>query len=63
MEDFRHRCITIGQEISVLRGDEVRHGKAVDVDDDGGLKVEFSDGHRETVTSGEVSIRGMYGYV
>ena len=63
MEDFRHRCITIGQEISVLRGDEVRHGKAVDVDDDGGLKVEFSDGHQETVTSGEVSIRGMYGYV
>ena len=63
MEDFRHRCITIGQEISVLRGEDVRHGKAVDVDNDGGLVVTFSDGHQETVTSGEVSIRGMYGYV
>lgn len=63
MEDFRHRCITIGQDISVLRGEEVRHGKAVDVDNDGGLVVVFPDGHQETVTSGEVSIRGMYGYV
>lgn len=63
MEDFRHRCITIGQEISVLRGEDVRHGKAVDVDNDGGLVVAFSDGVTETVTSGEVSIRGMYGYI
>lgn len=63
MEDFRHRCITIGQEISVLRGEDVRHGKAVDVDNDGSLVVTFSDGHQETVTSGEVSIRGMYGYI
>lgn len=63
MEDFRHRCITIGQRISILRGDEVRHGKAVDVDNNGGLVVVFPDGHRETITSGEVSIRGMYGYL
>jgi BirA family biotin operon repressor/biotin-[acetyl-CoA-carboxylase] ligase len=41
----------------------VRHGKAVDVDNDGGLVVAFPDGHQETITSGEVSIRGMYGYV
>lgn len=63
MEDFRHRCITIGQRISILQGDEVRHGKAVDVDNNGGLVVVFPDGHRETITSGEVSIRGMYGYL
>ena len=52
-----------GQEISILQGDMVRHGRALDVDDDGGLVVVFSDGHQETVASGEVSIRGMYGYV
>ncbi len=60
---FRRSCITIGQEISLLRGDSVRHGTAVDVDPDGGLVVKFVDGATETVTSGEVSIRGMYGYV
>lgn len=63
MEDFRHRCITIGQEISILRGDQVRHGKAVAVDNDGELIVVFPDGHQEAVASGEVSIRGMYGYI
>ena len=63
MEDFRHRCVTIGQESSVLRGDEVRHGRALSVDDDGGLVVKYDDGTTTTVTSGEVSIRGMYGYV
>ena len=56
-------CITVGQEISLVRGDDIRHGLAVDVDDKGALVVRFSDGHIETVNSGEVSIRGMYGYV
>ncbi len=60
---YRKDCITIGQEISLVRGDEIRHGKALDVDSEGALVVEFPDGHRETVTSGEVSVRGMYGYV
>ena len=63
MAAFTDRCITIGSEISILRGDTVRHGKAVDVDDDGGLIVAFPDGAKETVSSGEVSIRGMYGYL
>ena len=61
---YRKDCITVGQEISLLRvGEEVRHGRAVDVDQEGALVVEFSDGHREAVNSGEVSIRGMYGYL
>ena len=60
---YRENCITLGTEISLVRGEEVRHGKALDIDEDGGLIVEFSPGIRETVSSGEVSIRGMYGYV
>ena len=61
---YRRNCITIGQEISLLRvGQEVRYGKAVGMDDEGALLVTFSDGHTEAVNSGEVSIRGMYGYV
>ena len=27
------------------------------------LVVRFEDGHMETVNSGEISVRGMYGYV
>ena len=61
---YRQDCITIGQEVSLLRvGEEVRHGKAVGMDEVGALLVTFSDGHTETVNSGEVSVRGMYGYL
>ena len=42
---------------------EVRHGRALDVDDEGALVVEFPDSHVEAVNAGEVSIRGMYGYI
>ena len=35
----------------------------VNVDDEGALLVRFPEGTVETVNSGEVSVRGMYGYV
>lgn len=64
LDRYRQDCITIGQEISLLRvGEEVRHGKAVGMDDNGALLVEFANGHTEAVNSGEVSVRGMYGYL
>ena len=60
---YKSHCITLGKDIQVLRGDSIRPGKALDLDDDGGLLVEYTDGSRETVASGEVSVRGMYGYL
>ena len=63
LECYRRDCVTIGREISVLRGQEVLHGTALDVDDQGALVVRFSDGVIRPVNSGEVSIRGMYGYI
>ena len=64
MDRYRAHCVTLGREVSLVRsGDPVRHGLAVDIDGDGALIVEFSPGVRETVNSGEISIRGMYGYV
>ena len=60
---YRENCVTLGQDVSLLRSDTVRHTHAVDVDDDGALIVRFPDGHRETICSGEVSVRGMYGYL
>ena len=63
MDLYRKDCITLGQEILVVRGGEFSYGTAVDLDADGGLVVRFADGCVRTVTSGEVSIRGMYGYI
>lgn len=63
LDRYRDNCITLGQDISLVRGDEVRHGYALSVDDEGALIVRFEDGHTEAVNSGEVSVRGMYGYI
>lgn len=60
---YRQDCVTLGKDISVLRGDQVRHGHALDIDDQGALVVRYEDGATEHVNSGEVSIRGMYGYL
>lgn len=60
---YRSDCVTLGQEVSVLRADTVRHGTAIDIDDEGALIVRFEDSTVETVNSGEVSVRGLYHYV
>lgn len=62
MEAYRRDCITLGQDVRLLRADTVRYGHAEDIDENGALLVRFEDGHTETVNSGEISVRGMYGY-
>lgn len=63
MASYRDNCITLGKEIQVIRGECVRPGKALTLSDDGALLVEYPDGSQELVNSGEVSVRGMYGYL
>lgn len=62
LDAYRRDCITVGKQISIVKADEIRHGTAIGIDDDGALLVEFPDKHIEAVNAGEVSIRGMYGY-
>ena len=61
--EYRARCVNVGKAVRVLRGDEVRQARALDIDGEFGLTVEYEDGSRETVRSGEVSVRGLYGYI
>lgn len=63
LAQYRRDCITLGKPVSLVRGEEIRHGQALDIDEEGALIVRFSSGETETVNSGEVSVRGMYGYV
>lgn len=62
MEQYRKDCITVGQEIQVLKGDTRRCATALSLTDDGSLLVRYQDGTTETVNSGEVHVRGLYGY-
>lgn len=63
MDRYRSDCITVGQQVSIIGGSQVRYGLAIGIDPDGALLVRFPDGHEEAVSSGEVSVRGMYGYI
>ena len=63
LDRYRADCVTLGKEVSVVKADgSVRHGIALDIDAEGALAVQFPEG-TETVNSGEVSVRGMYGYI
>ena len=61
---FRYRadCLTVGRPVKLLRPDGPVEAFAEDIDRDFGLIVRYSDGRRETVIAGEVSVRGLYGY-
>lgn len=64
LDRYRSRCLTLGQDVQLLHPDgTVEAGFAEDIDDQFGLIVRFPDGSRRTVTSGEVSVRGLYGYL
>ena len=56
-------CITIGQDVKVVRGRTERLAHADGLDENAALLVTYADGTQEAVSSGEVSIRGMYGYL
>lgn len=55
-------CITIGKQVRVIRGSDIRTGFATGLDKNGGLIVRYDGGETGVVYSGEVSVRGLYGY-
>ncbi len=64
LERYRKACLTIGKEVQVLHaGEAPRPAFAEGVDENFGLMVRYPDGYRETITAGEVSVRGLWGYV
>lgn len=62
LDEYKESCITIGRDVTVIYKKETVTGKAIDIDETGVLVVETLNGTIR-VTSGEVSVRGIYGYV
>ena len=63
LDRYQKDCILIGSEVRVISPESTREGRALEVLPDGSLMVEFSDGHREAVFCGEVSVRGLWDYL
>ena len=62
LAEYRAACLNIGQTVQLLRGESRERVQALAVDERYGLVVRREDGTTETVRSGEVSVRGLYGY-
>lgn len=58
-EQYRKRCATVGKEVRVIPagGGAQRLGRALYVDDSYHITVEYDTKERETLSSGEVSLR------
>ena len=63
LQEFSAHCITIGQDVKLVRGDDVAYAHADGIDAEAALLVTCPDGAKAAIASGEVSVRGMYGYV
>lgn len=63
VEEYRQSCVNLGKSVRLLWTDKQTEAVAVDVDDQFGLVVRLPDGTVRTVRTGEVSVRGLYGYV
>ena len=62
LAEYRRRCVNLGRTVRLLRPDGEEEAFAEAVDDTFALVVRRADGSREAVSSGEVSVRGLYGY-
>ena len=63
VERYRCDCVTLGKEVQLLWQDVREKVFALDVDGQFGLVVRREDGKTDTIRTGEVSVRGLYGYV
>ena len=62
LAEYRRRCVNLGRTVRLLGPGGGETAEALDIDGDFGLVVRTADGTVRTVRSGEVSVRGLYGY-
>jgi BirA family biotin operon repressor/biotin-[acetyl-CoA-carboxylase] ligase len=60
---YNELLINKDRDVKIIENGRERIMKAIGINEVGALIVEDSDGRQETVISGEVSVRGLYGYV
>lgn len=63
MKICRNNSAVIGKTIRIIRGENETFAKALDLDENGALMVEYKNGTRENLISGEISIRALNGYI
>lgn len=57
VEDYRKMSVVLGREIRYNEGDDFVTARAIDIDSEGGLMVELSDGSVKVLKTGEITVR------
>ena len=63
LDGYKSKSAVLGKEIRVIGKKEEIIGLAVDISEEGHLVVRLADGSLREIMSGEVSVRGLYGYI
>lgn len=63
IEDLKKYSVLIGKRVKISGIGESFEAEAVDIDRDGSLLVKLEGGEIKKVLSGDVSVRGLYGYI
>ncbi len=63
VDTYNEMLVNCGKEVKIVDKDNERVLMAMGIDERGGLLVKDKDGRMESIISGEVSVRGLYGYV
>lgn len=63
LAEYAAACVTVGKQVQVVAGAARKTAFAEGIDENGALLVRYEDGKTAAVSTGEVSVRGMYGYV
>lgn len=59
---YEKNCITLHKTVKLIKGQDEIIAHAYDITDNGALCVQYSDGSKEMIGHGEVSVRGLYEY-
>ena len=63
IEEYKKYSVTLGHKVKVIYPHRELEGEAMDLTSDGELIIKTSEGQTERIFSGEVSVRGILGYV
>lgn len=63
MSEYNDNLVNVDKEVMIISGEDSYKAISKGIDRNGGLIVNDSYGKSEVIVSGEVSVRGVYGYV
>ncbi len=59
IEEYKKRCFILGRNIMVISKDKEIPARALDIDEKCGLAVEYENGEKTVISTGEISVKPM----